>query len=265
MLFAIQMQTIMSIFIFIFIFIFLPLLYVGLYKFYKRIMSRLADIATQRDLAYESEKGKNIATKEDVEEITSRLESVKNEISFAKQRENTFIMERYNHLHLFFKYIHKVQNFGNLLFYYLCDTESKGRLITLFHETNDNVSNVDYELQMLHAYIDNDKINNLLDDVVKRFTLYSCSIMVTMSNAISLLSSYEAMRDLAYSHGDNQQLMAAALANKNGFDNLKANYKGRQSKECKDFAEYLDKVVNLIKDIFAKQYPNQYENVRTKS
>lgn len=227
---------------------------------YKRLMSRLADIATSRNMAYETEKGKNIATKEDIEEITKRLETVKNEISFAKQRENEFIIERYTHLQMFLKYIHKVRSYCNLLLYYLYDVESKGRLITLLHETNDNVSNVDYELQMLHAYIDDDNINKLLDETVEKFTLYSCSIMTTMSNAISYLSSYEAMRDLAYSHSDNQKLMVAAIASKKEFENLRDNYKGGQSKESKDFCAYLDRVVILIKDMFAKQYPNQYRN-----
>lgn len=233
-------------------------LYIGLCIFYKRLMSRMADIATSRSEAYESEKGKNIATKEDIEEITKRLESVKNEISFAKQRENKFIMERYTHLQLFFKYIHKVHSYCNLLLYYLYDMESKDRLITLLHETNENVTNVSYEQQMLHAYIDDVEINKLLDETVQRFTLYSCSIMVTMSNAISHLSNYETMRNLAYSHGDNQQLLAVAIASKKEFENLKATYQGGQSKESKEFSAYLDKVVILIKDLFSKQYPNQY-------
>lgn len=38
----------------------------------------------KRETSYESEKGKNIATKEDFEAITEKIETVKNEISYEK-------------------------------------------------------------------------------------------------------------------------------------------------------------------------------------
>ena len=47
-----------------------------------------------RNKSYESEKGKNLATKEDIEEITKKIELVKNEIGFEKQRENEYLKER---------------------------------------------------------------------------------------------------------------------------------------------------------------------------
>ena len=47
-----------------------------------------------RKKAYNEEKGKNLATKEDIEEITKKIELVKNEIGFEKQRENEYLKER---------------------------------------------------------------------------------------------------------------------------------------------------------------------------
>lgn len=49
-----------------------------------------------RKKAYNEEKGKNLATKEDIDEITEIIESVKNEISFESQRKHTFIEQRTN-------------------------------------------------------------------------------------------------------------------------------------------------------------------------
>lgn len=48
----------------------------------------------KRETSYESEKGKNIATKEDIEAITEKIETVKNEISYEKHRNHEFVKER---------------------------------------------------------------------------------------------------------------------------------------------------------------------------
>lgn len=44
--------------------------------------------------SYFSEKGKNLATKEDIGLITKEIETVKNEISFSVQRKNEFLKEK---------------------------------------------------------------------------------------------------------------------------------------------------------------------------
>lgn len=44
--------------------------------------------------SYSSEKGKNLATKEDIGLITKEMESVKNDILFSVQRKNEFLKER---------------------------------------------------------------------------------------------------------------------------------------------------------------------------
>lgn len=62
--------------------------------FFKQKGKNLAIKDDARDIAYEQEKGKNLATKNDIEKITKKIESVKNEISFYKQRENEFLKER---------------------------------------------------------------------------------------------------------------------------------------------------------------------------
>ena len=49
-------------------------------------------------VSYFKEKGKNLATKEDVKQITNDIEQIKNEISFRNLRENDFLQERKNKL-----------------------------------------------------------------------------------------------------------------------------------------------------------------------
>ena len=57
----------------------------SLKSMFERIGKNNADILQNREKEYESEKGKNLATKEDIEEITEKIEQVKAEISFKNQ------------------------------------------------------------------------------------------------------------------------------------------------------------------------------------
>lgn len=74
-----------------------------------------------RKKAYNEEKGKNLATKEDIDEITEIIESVKNEISFESQRKHTFVEQRTNRhieiLHL----AEELQLYKKQLLFYLYD------------------------------------------------------------------------------------------------------------------------------------------------
>lgn len=58
----------------------------------------VAIVEDSRNISYESKKGENLATKEDIEELTRRIELVKNEISFENQRKHDFINQRTNRL-----------------------------------------------------------------------------------------------------------------------------------------------------------------------
>lgn len=60
----------------------------------KQTGKNAADISQNRDKEYESEKGRNLATKEDIEEITEKIEQVKSEISFKNQWEHDHIKKR---------------------------------------------------------------------------------------------------------------------------------------------------------------------------
>ena len=53
---------------------------------FEQIGKNLADIFQNREKEYEAEKGRNIATKEDIEEITEKIEQVKrNPIKFPER------------------------------------------------------------------------------------------------------------------------------------------------------------------------------------
>jgi len=63
-----------------------------------RRVKNWAEIDDARDKEYETAKGKNLATKEDIEGITTQIERVKSEISFESQQKKEFVVERKKHL-----------------------------------------------------------------------------------------------------------------------------------------------------------------------
>ena len=63
-------------------------------NYYSQKGKNEALIEDSHDISYESKKGENLATKEDIEELTQKIEIVKNEISFENQRKHEFINQR---------------------------------------------------------------------------------------------------------------------------------------------------------------------------
>ena len=59
---------------------------VFLLAFTRKVSENNADILQNQQKYYESEKGKNLATKEDIKEITKKVEEVKTEVSLSKQK-----------------------------------------------------------------------------------------------------------------------------------------------------------------------------------
>lgn len=66
----------------------------SLKSMFEQIGKNLADIFQNREKEYEAEKGRNLATKEDIEEITRKIEQVKSEISFKNQWQHEHIQKR---------------------------------------------------------------------------------------------------------------------------------------------------------------------------
>ncbi|WP_337671678.1 hypothetical protein [Prevotella sp.] len=90
----------------------------------------------QKDKSYQSEKGKNLATKEDIQEITANIETVKNEISYEKQRNHEFVMVREKRLLNILFYAEAVANAVNRLYVYGHNTNDVKRL----HELMDDIA-----------------------------------------------------------------------------------------------------------------------------
>ena len=110
------------------IFLFISIVIGVLCIFLERHAKRMADTFTERHLAYEAEKGKNLATKEDIEGVTKQIETVKNEVSFVAQRRKDYIVERKRHLFNLLYYAEKISNSQNCLQLYARSTSENKAL-----------------------------------------------------------------------------------------------------------------------------------------
>ena len=145
-----------------------------LFIFYskKKIERRL-----KRDTSYESEKGKNIATKEDIEAITEKIETVKNEISYEKQRNHEFVKEREKRL-------------LNILFYAEAVANAVNRLYVYGHSTNDTK-----------------RVHDLIDDIAKNALLIRHTSAVCIAAYSDIIKDNDSMTKLV----DDIQLLCAEL------------------------------------------------------
>lgn len=108
----------------LYIILFLNLIFLISVFYLKRYIIHFIKLQFQKDKSYQSEKGKNLATKEDIKEITANIETVKNEISFEKQRSHDFIKER-------------EKRFINILFHAEMIANSINRLYVYGHNNQD--------------------------------------------------------------------------------------------------------------------------------
>ena len=151
--------------------------------FLKRHMQRMADLFSERDLAYEAEKGKDLATKEDIEDITKQIETVKNEVSFATQRKKDYIVERKRHLFNLLYYAEKISNGQNSLQLYARSPSEYKALYALIDRTNDTILEMTHEFHILFAEYEGFEKEKVISNLVENCSFLVAEIVTMAHNA----------------------------------------------------------------------------------
>lgn len=207
-----------------------------------------------RKKAYNEEKGKNLATKEDIEQITEQIEKVKNEISFESQRKHTFIEQRTNRYIEILHLAEELQLYKNQLLYYLYDKNSVEKLSTLINEANKTFLRLLHENRILMASTDDEytiKRSNNLVSSSQQYVVFLCYIA---SNAISHLSNWKIYFDLANESKENSELSKMATDSLLQLSKTRKEYEDKISEKEKklynDMVEYLSALKKLFKQEF---------------
>ena len=129
---------------------------------------------------YFKEKGKNLATKEDIGDITKDIETIKNNINFEKQRENDFLVERkkklmsfipvgISHKHLLLKVLYSHNRFTDLQY-----------IRSLYNEVYTERLKAETLFYECLSYTDNKVVIKALTDLLKVINDVSNSIINTI-------------------------------------------------------------------------------------
>lgn len=192
--------------------LFLNLCIGALLVFLERHVKRTADLFTERDLAYEGEKGKNLATKEDITEITQKVEDVKTEISLSKQKRYEQLAEQERILLGILNEASKVSQSQNRIVLYLYDTSSRKRYDKLVEDVNETLTRFYHLCNLAVVSVPMDNIEEVVKELSFAVTYLGTQVNVTATNAASLTEQYNNQMDYAMNHaeGDNKAIWLAA-------------------------------------------------------
>lgn len=203
-----------------YIILFLNLIFLLSIFYLKRYIIHFIELQFQKDKSYQSEKGKNLATKEDIQEITANIETVKNEISFEKQRNHDFIKERERRFLNILFYAETIANSINRLYVYGHNTQDASRVHTLIDEISKAALLMRQESSVCIAAYNNvigdDRaMTNLVDNI----QLLSAELLTKANNVANYIAFYKQMFDKSQSEEGKNKDDAFAKAMMIGWQN----------------------------------------------
>lgn len=168
----------------------------------KRVGENNADILQNRMKEYESEKGKNLATKEDIAEITKKVEDVKTEISLSKQKRYEQLAEQERILLDILNEALQVSQLQNKIILYLYDTSSRKRYDALVENVNDTLMRFYHLCNLAVICVPLDDIEEVVKDLSIAVTYLGAQVNVTATNAASLVEQYNNHMEYAMNHAE---------------------------------------------------------------
>lgn len=214
-----------------------------LFIFYakKRIEQEL-----KRETSYESEKGKNIATKEDIEAITEKIETVKNEISYEKQRNHEFVKEREKRLLNILFYAEAVTNAVNRLYVYGHNSNDTKRVHDLIDDIAKNALQIRHiSAVCIAAYSDIMKDNNSMTKLVDDIQLLCAELQTKANNVANNITMFKHVFENAQQENyDKEAIKNAMLIGMSNNKMLDAplQYKDVVNEDIKQYVLWLNKL-----------------------
>ena len=214
-----------------------------LFIFYAK---RKIEQGLKRETSYESEKGKNIATKEDIEAITEKIETVKNEISYEKQRNHDFVKEREKRLLNILFYAEAVANAVNRLYVYGHNTNDTKRVHDLIDDMAKNALLIRHTSAVcIAAYSDIMKDNNSMTKLVDDIQLLCAELQTKANNVANNITMFKHMFEKTQQDNSDKDAfnnaMLIGLSNNNLLD-APLQYKDAVNEDINQYVLWLNKL-----------------------
>lgn len=177
-----------------------------------------------RDIQYETKKGENVATKEDIEGITAQIEKVKNEISFENQRRHEFIKQRTERLLKILYLTEKLNEQQGILLYNLYDKHSSQRLLSLIEQINGTLLSFLHECRIIYVTVEDEDLNKRISQLIEDAQVYAGYMCFIASNASSHLTNWKDFLDLAGKNDNATQLLNEAIKSQNSVEQIRKEF-----------------------------------------
>lgn len=155
--------------------------------FGRNYIKKLADIVTAREEGYESEKGKNLATREDIEELTAKMESVRSEISLEVQRRNDAIVQQEKRLLNVAYYAQSVMNAWNNVLLFSKHSGNVNQMYDIIKDINDDILNLSHTSNIILATYQAISELDVLVSLEKTVGEYGLEICAKAQNIATIL------------------------------------------------------------------------------
>lgn len=228
-------------------------------SFSKRKGENAADIDDNREKYYEAEKGKNLATKEDIEQITKSIEIIKNDISYVNLRKHNAIQERERRFLSILRIAESLQMQQSMVFYSMYQAENATAMMDIIKKTNELVLELNHEYRLLIASYKDAKALQNLDKLVQHIKPYATEICVAASNAATYMTSWSRFMDIFLHNSDSTVKTTAlqkAAAIRNDLDQYRENL---TFKEKDKVADAISNYVVFLYKLFKVEFNINYE------
>ena len=216
------------------------------YFFYPYITKRAETLAEQRaakKTAYNEEKGKNAATKEDIAEITRKIEDVKSEISFANQRKHERIVEQEKCLIDIAHYSNLIGNMSSRLSVYLTYQSDRSKIDKFLEDLDGYETNLIYNRNRALISIDDEELNDAIGVLIKNMVEFTAELKSIAANAGQIIDTcfmIDQVKDtIKCSDDEKMEIISAIMGEKDKLHDV-MNMPIACKKEFEDsYAQYL--------------------------
>lgn len=218
-----------------------------------------ADIDDNRRKYYEAEKGKNLATKEDIEQITRSIENIKNEISYENLRKHNAIQERerrfLNVLHI----AESIQMQQSIVYFSMYQVENASVMSDAIKETNKLLMELNHEYRLiLSSYKDKKALQNL-NTLVKCLRPYAMEICIAATNAATFMTSWKSYMDMFLQNSDDSVKTTALQQAATNKENLVKYSEKLEFKEKDKVLDAISDYVVFLSRLFKEGFNINYE------
>lgn len=179
----------------------------------KKFGENKADIIQNRFKEYEAEKGRNLATKEDVEDVTKKVEEVKSVVTFSNQRRFDQLADQERILLELLYDATKIAQSQNKLILYFYDTSSRTRYDNLVESVNDILTHFYHLSNLAIVSIQIACIADKIRALSVATSYLASQVNVAATNAASLVDQFKNQMEYAMKMDNSDSAKAVWMSN----------------------------------------------------